>query len=382
MLHDPQNFIWDDADATSPTSTRLSFSSTVYNDLGQVKYTVTESDARTDFYYDLAGRQIAELGPVVPGTTNVRPLTESIYSDIGQLAETHTNIAITAGATDHPDIYGESFSPALRNDTNLQATYYEYDVAGRQMAVISPLVNDPSDQSASPAKTHLRSETVYDGFGRRSASIEGIKQSDPFDPATIDRSGQRVTNYEYDDAGPSRQSIFPRSNRRTSNICQHIIRRVPPNMMVRPRYEYRYDAYGNRTAIIENAYVTQFGNIVYLSKNEGVDQVVQSPAELWNLTATVFTFDRTAGSLRGNFQKAWPYLTVSPNQCIMVRSSCPKSLCKNRAERYRRPAPVLRRFRGQCHCVLVRQQQYGRRSPRGKRVLQAQRLSKQSCESC
>jgi len=238
----PGNFVWDDDVAAAPNSNRRSFSASTYDDVGRVQYAVSETGARTDYYYDATGRQIAVLDPAVTiGGQTVRNLTESFFDPGGRLIESRTKIAITSAANAHPDIYDPAFNLSLRNDSARQTTVYEYDAAGRQTAVIATAINDPDDASAVPARIHLRTETIYDDFGRRIASIEGLKQSDPFNPTTIVRTHERRTDYEYDAEGSLTAVVLPSAPHPNASLG-----------LVRPRYEYVYDQYGNRTDITDN----------------------------------------------------------------------------------------------------------------------------------
>ncbi len=235
------------------TPTVVSTSETAYDSTGRVEYTVngndpgtSNDDARTDYYYDAAGEQIALLGPVQTAAGYVDPvrvLTEYVYDKDARQTSLTTNIAVlntTADFTDHPDL-----STASLDTSDAQTAWYEYDKVGRQTAVISAAIADPDDPGQT---THLRTETVYDAFGRKVAVRENIKQTDPFNSATIDRSAERETDYEYDDSGRLTAVILPAIADPQNN-----------GQLTHPEYDYAYDSYGNQTSITDPlGHVTAF----------------------------------------------------------------------------------------------------------------------------
>jgi RHS repeat-associated protein len=248
---------WTTVSTDLSVATVLSTSSTHFDDFGRVEYTVGEGGDRTDYYYDAAGRQVAVLHPAIYfGGELVRPLTETVYNSAGRIDLVRSNISIAAAA--HPDIYNPAvFDPEDRDDSRVQTTFYEYDAIGRQTAVVSSAVANPDHVGAADgsfddenAFIHLRTETVYDRFGRQQAKIEGIKQADPFDVESVDRSHQLRTDYEYDNSGRLVAVILPPVDHPDPAIGE-----------VRPRYEYGYDDYGNRITIRDNAY--QIGSEVF-----------------------------------------------------------------------------------------------------------------------
>ncbi len=245
------------------TNPPISVSSTHYDSIGRVNHTISETDARTDYYYDATGRQIATLGPIVTvSEIQQRLLSISDFDAGGRLRQSTTGIAITETSPGnlHPSL-NDLLNPQWteRDDTARQDTFYEYDAAGRQTAVITTAFDNPDYDDNGPigefdtvhGRIHLRTETVYDGFGRRIASIVGIKQADPLVATTIERTHQRETNYEYDDAGNLTAVILP--------AVEHPV----TSTMVRPRYEYTYDIYGNRLTIRDNVYVEPATGDIY-----------------------------------------------------------------------------------------------------------------------
>ena len=115
-------------------------------------------------------------------------------------------------------------------------TLFEYDAAGRQSAVVLPKVLDPA--SGDVIHEHLRSETAYDVLGRRVSQIENLTQSDPNDPTTIDTSAARQTDFGYNDAGQLTGVTLPEiTDGTTGSITGTAV------------YAYLYDVYGNQTLI-------------------------------------------------------------------------------------------------------------------------------------
>jgi RHS repeat-associated protein len=257
--------------AAYASGTKLSSSQTFYDNLGRVDHTLSETGTRTDYYYDLAGRQIAVLGPVVTiGATQERNLSESVFDPAGRLIQSRTNIAVTS-ANAHPDV---APGAAGRDDSKAQTTFYEYDPAGRQTAVISSEMDNPYTATAADGsydkthpRIHLRTESVYDDLGRRIASHEGIAQADPLHANTINRAHQRETTYEYDNAG------------NLTAVNQPVIKAVDFEsdsgglIPVRPRTEYTYDQYGNRLTITTNIYDDSHTKVYLVKRDRGYDEL-------------------------------------------------------------------------------------------------------------
>ncbi|TWT36616.1 tRNA(Glu)-specific nuclease WapA precursor [Posidoniimonas corsicana] len=295
---------------TSPSfnfasGTPLSTSSTTYNDLGQVEHTESESNARTDYYYDNAGRQVAVLGPeaLVDGVAT-RHLTISVFDIAGRLKRSVANVAVTGyGVNLHPNFEFEGtavrgLDASLADSANEQVTNYEYDAAGRQTAVITPEVDHDQDPATTPL--HLRSETTYDNLGRRTASTTGLTQGNPLDPSTVVRGAARTTNYEYDDAGRLTAVTLPTVLHPTLTVEQahgehargdESGNPLPVPVFGRPRYEYSYDDYGNRNQVRDNVFVTADG-VFYDHDGDADDFSIDADTQV-----TKFTFDHRGAQL-------------------------------------------------------------------------------------
>ena len=101
---------------------------------------------------------MAVLGSVVQADLNadgveesVRLLTQYTYNSIGRQATVVTGIALLSGTTNfalHPNL-----ETASLDSSAAQTTWYEYDAAGNQTAVISTAVDDPDNPGYT---THLQ----------------------------------------------------------------------------------------------------------------------------------------------------------------------------------------------------------------------------------
>jgi RHS repeat-associated protein len=261
---------------------RLSHSQTIYDDFGRVEASVSETGARTDYYYDVGGRQVAVLGPevTIEGALT-RALTLSVFDTAGRLFQSWVNIAVEA-TVDHPSLTINGSSVSTSDSANIttihvedaRVTHYEYDILGRQTAVITPLVDHDQDgDAATPTpRVHLRTETQYDNLGRRIATSEGIVQRAVASPASIDYRDATTTDYEYNQYGDLVAVTLPAVEHPTLRevdaagdaIVISDSYGVPITIaaLVRPRYEYEYDGYGNRVRIIDNILVASDGRVL------------------------------------------------------------------------------------------------------------------------
>jgi RHS repeat-associated protein len=269
-----------DWDNPPPGVTLLSSSQTYYDDFGRVIATESETLARTDYYYDAAGRQVAVLGPIamVDGSPQ-RALSLSVFDATGRLTQLWNNLAVDGSpAPTRPELVfdGSRISgedAELLDRTDVRITSYEYDRLGRQTAVITPLVDHDQDGGAAnpTPRVHLRSETQYDALGRRVSTTEGIVQPDVRDPTTIDRSAATTTKYEYNETGDLiAVTLPPVAHSTLRDLDLEGVPKVRSDAwgapvtvaaVVSPRYEYVYDNYGNRIEVIDNILVTSDGRI-------------------------------------------------------------------------------------------------------------------------
>jgi RHS repeat-associated protein len=139
--------------------------------------------------------------------------------------------------------------------TELVRITSEYDAAGRLKSTTDALGNttwfeyDPvGRQTAVIAAAvvdpvtldlvHPRTETVYDSLGRRTKSRENLTQTDPTDPSTVDASAVRETVYAYDDQGRLEQVDLPEITSSTTGSSTGVA-----------TYQYDYDVHGNQVLI-------------------------------------------------------------------------------------------------------------------------------------
>ncbi|MBN2224505.1 MAG: putative Ig domain-containing protein, partial [Deltaproteobacteria bacterium] len=216
---------------------------TVYNHLGQVIQTIGQHAPYqpgpvTDYEYDVYGRQTAQTGPAVTDEFSgllVRHRSETHYDAQGRVDYTVENILVTVDAMGYSVVHD-----TLPEETALwHTTWYEYDAQGRQTAVVSTAIDDPDNPGIT---THVRTETVYDQFGREVAKRENLKQDVS---GVIDDSAVRTTWYKYDAFG-----------RLTAVVLPAVEHPDPGIGLVHPRYEYAYDAFGNQVGISDGVYQT------------------------------------------------------------------------------------------------------------------------------
>ncbi len=154
--------------------TPLSWTETHYDLAGNVLYTLDQAGARTDFYYDLAGRCVAVLGPALATAgyaQPVRALTEYEYDAADNLTKVTTNVAVTDVATPRPDIA----DPEVRDDSAARATATRYDRQGRATAIIH----------ADGTSSYI----TYDAFGRVASETDQLGARTNSRSATMCSSG-------------------------------------------------------------------------------------------------------------------------------------------------------------------------------------------------
>jgi RHS repeat-associated protein len=197
------------------SATPLSSFNTYYDDLGQVLFTRDSGTGLiSQFRYDEAGRQV-----------------ESIQYLSGELNTGNTAVINVLDPT--------------RDVLN---TTFQYDNVGRQTVVTDDLGRSTRtvyDELGRAVETVFHDGTVaktrYNERGQRVAEVAQYDPTrPPMDFASI------TTNYEYDDAGRLTAVVLPPVQ-------------DPTGPLVRPRYEYEYDQYGNQAVVRDpNAQVTTF----------------------------------------------------------------------------------------------------------------------------
>ncbi|MFW6154176.1 MAG: putative Ig domain-containing protein [Planctomycetota bacterium] len=254
-----QPYTADDLAAMTPVSEEITgydyADGAEYTPAGQVRYTLDAAGARTDYYDDAAGRQIAVLGPVVDAAGYdgpVRLLTEHTYDAAGRNTRTTTNIAVTDTQTPHPNIT----SPALRDETHRQATWFE------------TIDDDDEDHPGRLTKT------VYNDDSATSSRYDSLGHP----VQKTDQAGQS-TYVRYDDAGRMTAVILPAV--RLSWDVEYGQGTRHYDGLYHPRYEYDYDSFGNLTATRTGIFQTSPS----IDEPATSDYFVQTPQE------TTFTYD-------------------------------------------------------------------------------------------
>ncbi len=98
---------------------------------------------------------------------------------------------------------------------------------------------------------YVRSETVYDEQGQRVQTIENLKQATLDENAAVDDTMARTTDYEYED-GRLAAVVLP-------GVLDTDPASATYQQVVRPRYAYTYDIYGNQKSITDpKGRVTKF----------------------------------------------------------------------------------------------------------------------------
>ncbi|MEX1232941.1 MAG: putative Ig domain-containing protein [Planctomycetaceae bacterium] len=292
---------------TATTDQYGNVTQTTYNDAGDVIQTRSESkDENGDIAFLLSQTVYDEYGRAVVSTDRYLedgedPVlgTRTIYDDKGRVVRserlTGVIIEIEDGDTEIVDygtvlyatqtVYDSKGRVAKNIAADGQTTTYEYDSLNRRIATIAHAV-DPASVGLIPptgaVSVALRTETVYDDQGRVEAERTNIAQF--FNAAgvtvSIDASAVRETSYEYDIYGQVVKTTFADGNfismayddvgRTVAETNQLGLTRtfdydhqgrlvavelpavVDPsngNVLVRPRYEYEFDALGNQTSI-------------------------------------------------------------------------------------------------------------------------------------
>ena len=270
---------------TNPPYQVISTNTTVYdNSTGLVHHTIShyvESNETsiTAYVYDEAGRQITVIQNAIEN-----PQTPGEYEYV-------TGVSIKS-ETEY-DILGRQ---TLTRDDAGHETRYEYDELGRQVAVITEAVDNPNQGAIEADMVYLRTETVYDAFGRRIEVHENLRQGAPGEEH-IRRDQALITTYEYDDQGRLTAVNLPEIT-----ILDPDDPAGEDTITGQPRYEYRYDIYGNQIAITDNAFKVDTGSgtyvVHYYEKNsygEDVSYTVNT-GEIPD-RSTVFTYDHQGRKL-------------------------------------------------------------------------------------
>ena len=316
-----------------------------YDDFGQTiqvrRQSADEEGATvwllTRTVYDKFGRAEYTTDQYVEGTTDAVYGAHTVYGTQGRVIQSRRLEGLVIdldGATTEVASEGRIVSrTATRYDEGRviqstaadgQITSYEYDDLGRRIAVVGHAVPAGSVGLILPGDPLVRhrTETVYDAEGRVERQIGNIRQ---LADGSLDRSAQQVTAYEYDARGNVvrttqtaagsplevvTQSEYDDSGRLVAEIdalgnrtdyvhdsegrlIAVVLPAVPhptlmdgsEPLMVRPRYEYTYDAQGNQTTIRDNVCQTA-GGVFY-----DHDGAAGDFSEDYDTRVTQFTYD-------------------------------------------------------------------------------------------
>ncbi len=201
----------------------------------------------SETFYDAVGR--VDYTRQYDGTDYL--LSKNVYDAVGRLEQSIQDLdddldTLADQLVTHyfHDAAGRQIrvQDALGNETR-----YVYDNVGRQVAVISPLVVDPDTGDF----VYVRGETVYDEQGRRVQETENLKQATLDENAAVDDTMARTTDYEYED-GRLAAVVLP-------GVLDTDPASATYQQVVRPRYAYTYDIYGNQKSITDpKGRVTKF----------------------------------------------------------------------------------------------------------------------------
>jgi large repetitive protein len=285
-------------------------SDTVYDSRGGVVESVSPLGTVTQTVYDAAGRTSWTVDDHLPG----QPAhgTHTIYDDAGhaRFVERWDNVQIdivtNADGSQNSVLMGQGtklsstetqYDDAGRVTTSINAagqpTTFEYDQRGLQTAVISAL-NQRSETQYDAARREIinkdalgqQTRTTYDGASR---PVKVTFADGSFVTTTYDNRGRKIaetdqlgltTNYEYDNQGRLTAVVLPQTlDPQTSTL-------------MRPRYEYQYDQYGNNILIRDP-----------IDARDGT-----------HLRETTFTYDQfnrqLSRTLPGGATETWQYNTL------------------------------------------------------------------------
>jgi RHS repeat-associated protein len=235
---------------------------TLYDDRGLVVQTTDPTGLITRTVYDPEGRAVYADDPHVPGQPTRG--THTVYDPLGRVTRTERldslvinlttqngitrSVFVSAGAVlgFTATLYNSLGQVVQTTDAAGQPTYYEYDSAGRQSAVIDALGDRSETQYDAAGRQVLTRDALghetryeYDGDGRlvKTTYADGSTAQIQYDRqgrkvGETDQLG-RTTNYEYDDRG------------HLTAVVQPEVTDPATGARVRPRTVYQYDTYGD-----------------------------------------------------------------------------------------------------------------------------------------
>ncbi len=212
-----------------------------YNDKGQVVQRIAPDNQTTTFEYDTYGRQTATVGHAVlaesvgidtlDGTpaagTLVSLRSETIYDDSGRVEKKRTNIYQ----------YVDANEVVQTDTTEMREEVYKYDEFGN--VVKHTFSDDGAFRTAIYSESgQLISETsLLPSSGQTHTNVDG----------SVGPTGQ-TKSYEYDARGRLTAVVLP-AIPKFDDAGNPLLDGNDVQIVESPRYEYKYDAFGNQTQI-------------------------------------------------------------------------------------------------------------------------------------
>jgi len=163
---------------------------THYDVAGRVQWTQNAGGQETYYEYDAAGKQTKVTVVNDDGEDTITEyryegnqrvwvqdarsnITQFVYDDLGRLTDTYYPATAQNGQTSTHAEYDELGRRTAQTDQAGRTRWFDYDPAGRLIAVILPDVNDPNN---SDTPTYPRYEYKYDTYGNLTAIWDNVKE--------------------------------------------------------------------------------------------------------------------------------------------------------------------------------------------------------------
>jgi YD repeat-containing protein len=215
----------------------------VYDEVGQLRFTVDNTGVVVEQRYDGLGRVIesrqygqaialntTDVAAAVAGITDVR-VTKTAYNAAGEIA------SITDALNKTESFAYNGLGQRIQFTDKLNQVWtYGYDAAGRQTSQTSPAVSVATTDAAGNVTITSRSivtTIAYDALGNVTSRTENANASDVND--------RRTTQYVYDNRGHQVKTIFPDAGKINETTGQIDATGSAPST------EITYDARGRAT---------------------------------------------------------------------------------------------------------------------------------------
>jgi len=215
----------------------------VYDEVGQLRFTVDNTGAVMEQRYDGLGRVVesrqygqtialnaADVAAAVAGITDVR-FTKTAYNAAGEIVSITDALNKTESFT-----YNGLGQRTQYTDKLNKVWTYGYDAAGRQISETSPAVSVATVDATGTVTLTSRSiltTIAYDALGNVTSRTENANASDVND--------RRTTQYVYDNRGHQIKTIFPDAGKINEATGQIDVTGTTPSI------EITYDARGRAT---------------------------------------------------------------------------------------------------------------------------------------